>query len=138
MRWAAAVPVVPVVLLVLLLVGAGCGARRRTTEARLAVRDSVTLRAEDSITMRWDYRIETIYVRDTIRKVIEEGSVAAAAGEAIRIDSVLVVERDTVEVRPAAPEPSPASSGRRWWIPWGVGIAVMVGLLLFLHFRNKV
>lgn len=95
-------------LFVLLL--SGCGARSSVQHHTL-VRDSVTIRAADTASIVWRYEIETTYISDTLRRVVERGDVVGSRRQEVQVDSVLVVRRDTVQV--GAPAVPPAELNRR-------------------------
>lgn len=115
-------------LFVLLL--SGCGVRSSVQHHTL-VRDSVTIRAADTASIVWRYEIETIYVSDTLRRVVERGDVVGSRRQTVQVDSVLVVRRDTVQV--GAPAEPPAEQSRRdrresrtaWLLG---GVVVVLGL----------
>ena len=111
-------------LLFLLLTG--CGVRHEVRHHTL-VRDSVTIRAADTASLVWRYEIETTYISDTLRRVVERGDVVGSRRQEVQVDSVLVVRRDTVTVgAPAVPTEEQSHRGRRLWI-WG-GVVVVAGL----------
>ena len=111
-------------LFVLLLTG--CGVRHEVQHHTL-VRDSVTVRAADTASLVWRYEIETTYISDTLRRVVERGDVVGSRRQEVQVDSVLVVRRDTVTVgAPAMPPAFVAQRGRRLWILGGV--VVVLGL----------
>lgn len=88
------------------------------------VRDSVTVRAADTTSIVWRYEIETTYISDTLRRVVERGDVVQERRREVQVDSVLVVRRDTVTVgAPAVPPEETARRGRRLWL---LGGAVVV------------
>lgn len=112
------------VLFLLLL--SECGVRHEVQHHTL-VRDSVTLRASDTASLVWRYEIETTYIRDTLRRVVERGDVVEERRRAVQVDSVLVVRRDTVTIgAPAVPPAEQAHRGRRLWLLGGV--VVVFGL----------
>lgn len=116
-------------LLFLLLLG-GCGVRSSVQHHTL-VRDSVTVRAADTASLVWRYEIETTYIRDTLRRVVERGDVVGSRRQEVQVDSVLVVRRDTVVVgSPAVPPAELNRSSRResrtaWLLG---GVVVVLGL----------
>lgn len=111
---------------VLFLLLTGCGGRHEAAHHTL-VRDSVTVRAADTASLVWRYEIETTYIRDTLRRVVERGDVVQERRQEVQVDSVLVVRRDTVVVGvPAVPPAEREQQGRRLWI-WG-GAVVVLGL----------
>ena len=111
-------------LFVLLLTG--CGVRHEVQHHTL-VRDSVTVRAADTASLVWRYEIETTYISDTLRRVVERGDVVGSRRREVQVDSVLVVRRDTVVVgAPAVPSEDRTHRGRRLWILGGV--VVVFGL----------
>lgn len=106
-----------------LLLLSGCGVRSEVAHHTL-VRDSVTIRASDTASIVWRYEVATTYVSDTIRRVVERGEVVGARRRAVQVDSVLVVQRDTVLMgAPAVPPAEQAHRGRRLWL---LGGAVVV------------
>lgn len=115
-------------LFVLLLTG--CGVRHEVQHHTL-VRDSVTVRAADTASLVWRYEIETTYISDTLRRVVERGDVVGSRRQEVQVDSVLVVRRDTVTV--GAPAVPPAELNRRsrresrtaWLLG---GVVVVLGL----------
>lgn len=112
-------------LFVLLL--SGCGVRSSQVQHHTLVRDSVTVRAADTASLVWRYEIETTYIRDTLRRVVERGDVVQERRQEVQVDSVLVVRRDTVVVGvPAVPPEEQAHRGRRLWLLGGV--VVVFGL----------
>lgn len=109
-----------------LLLLSGCGARHEVQHHTL-VRDSVTIRAADTASIVWRYEIETTYISDTLRRVVERGDVVGSRRQEVQVDSVLVVRRDTVVVgAPAVPSEDRTHRGRRLWILGGV--VVVFGL----------
>lgn len=111
-------------LLFLLLTG--CGVRHEVQHHTL-VRDSVTVRAADTASLVWRYEIETTYIRDTLRRVVERGDVVQERRREVQVDSVLVVRRDTVLVgAPAVPPEDRTHRDRRLWLLGGV--VVVLGL----------
>lgn len=111
---------------VLFLLLTGCGVRSEVQHHTL-VRDSVTIRAADTASLVWRYEIETTYIRDTLRRVVERGDVVGSRRQEVQVDSVLVVRRDTVyRGAPAVPPEEQAHRGRRLWILGGV--VVVLGL----------
>ena len=109
-----------------LLLLSGCGVRHEVQHHTL-VRDSVTVRAADTASLVWRYEIETTYIRDTLRRVVERGDVVEERRRAVQVDSVLVVRRDTVTIgAPAVPPAEQAHRGRRLWLLGGV--VVVLGL----------
>lgn len=118
-KWSAGV-------LFLLLLLAGCGVRSSVQHHTL-VRDSVTIRAVDTASIVWRYEIETTYLSDTLRRVVERGDVVGSRRQTVQVDSVLVVRRDTVQVgAPAVPAVEQAHRDRRLWLLGGV--VVVLGL----------
>ena len=114
-----------VVCLFLLLLS-GCGVRHEVQHHTL-VRDSVTVRAADTASLVWRYEIETTYIRDTLRRVVERGDVVQERRREVQVDSVLVVRRDTVTIgAPAVPPEEQTHRGRRLWLLGGV--VVVLGL----------
>lgn len=115
-------------LFVLLLTG--CGVRHEVQHHTL-VRDSVTVRAADTASLVWRYEIETTYISDTVRAVVERGEVVGTRRQEVQVDSVLVVRRDTVTVgAPAVPPAELNRRGRResrtaWLLG---GVVVVLGL----------
>ena len=115
-------------LFVLLL--SGCGVRSSVQHHTL-VRDSVTVRAADTASLVWRYEIETTYISDALRRVVERGDVVGSRRQEVQVDSVLVVRRDTVVV--GAPAVPPAELNRRsrresrtaWLLG---GVVVVLGL----------
>ena len=105
----------------------GCGVRSQVQHHTL-VRDSVTIRAVDTASVVWRYEIETTYISDTLRRVVERGDVVGARRRAVQVDSVLVVRRDTVLVgAPAVPaEDLYRRSRRESRTAWLLGGAVVV------------
>ena len=95
------------------------------------VRDSVTVRAADTASIVWRYEIETTYISDTLRRVVERGEVVQERRQEVQVDSVLVVRLDTVVVgAPAVPPASPAEQahrGRRLWLLGGVVVLGLFG-----------
>ena len=113
------------VCLFLLLLG-GCGVRHEVQHHTL-VRDSVTIRAADTASIVWRYEIETTYISDTLRRVVERGDVVGSRRQEVQVDSVLVVRRDTVyRGAPAVPPAEQSHRGRRLWLLGGV--VVVLGL----------
>lgn len=111
-------------LFILLLTG--CGVRHEVQHHTL-VRDSVTVRAADTASLVWRYEIETTYIRDTLRRVVERGDVVEERRREVQVDSVLVVRRDTVTIgAPAVPPAEQAHRGRRLWLLGGA--VVVLGL----------
>ena len=111
-------------LLFLLLTG--CGVRHEVQHHTL-VRDSVTVRAADTASLVWRYEIETTYISDTLRRVVERGDVVQERRRAVQVDSVLVFRRDTVTMgAPAVPDAEQAHRGSRLWLLGGV--VVVLGL----------
>lgn len=105
-------------LFVLLLTGCGV---RSSVQHHTLVRDSVTVRAADTASLVWRYEIETTYISDTLRRVVERGDVVEERRREVQVDSVLVVKRDTVLVgAPAVPPAEQSHRGRRLWILGGV------------------
>ena len=112
------------VLFFLLLTG--CRVRSEVQHHTL-VRDSVTIRAADTASIVWRYEIETTYISDTLRRVVERGDVVEERRREVQVDSVLVVRRDTVLVgAPAVPPAEQSQRGRRLWLLGGV--VVVFGL----------
>ena len=113
------------VLFLLLL--SGCGVRNEVQHHTL-VRDSVTVRAADTASLVWRYEIETTYIRDTLKRVVERGDVVSERRRAVQVDSVLVVRRDTVVVgAPAVPtEELNRRSRRESRTAWLLGGVVVV------------
>lgn len=107
----------------LFLLLTGCGVRSEVSHHTL-VRDSVTLRASDTASIVWRYEIETTYLSDTLRRVVERGDVVGTRRRAVQVDSVLVVRRDTVTI--GAPAVPPAEQSRRGLSLWLLGGAVVV------------
>lgn len=115
------------VLFLFLLTLTGCGVRSSQVQHHTLVRDSVTVRAADTASLVWRYQIETTYISDTVRAVVERGEVVGTRRQEVQVDSVLVVRRDTVVVgAPAVPPAEQAHRGRRLWILGGV--VVVLGL----------
>ena len=111
-------------LFILLLTG--CGVRHEVQHHTL-VRDSVTVRAADTASLVWRYEIETTYIKDTLRRVVERGDVVEERRREVQVDSVLVVRRDTVPIgAPAVPPAEQAHRGRRLWLLGGA--VVVLGL----------
>lgn len=109
-----------------LLLLSGCGVRSSVQHHTL-VRDSVTVRAADTASLVWRYEIETTYISDTLRRVVERGDVVQERRREVQVDSVLVVRRDTVyRGAPAVPPAEQSHRGRRLWILGGV--VVVLGL----------
>lgn len=115
-----------VVCLFLLLLS-GCGVRSEVAHHTL-VRDSVTIRASDTASIVWRYEVETTYLSDTLRRVVERGEMVGARRRAVQVDSVLVVKRDTVLIgAPAVPaEELYRRSRRESRTAWLLGGAVVV------------
>lgn len=112
--------------LLFLLLLTGCGVRSSVQHHTL-VRDSVTLRASDTASIVWRYEIETTYISDTVRAVVERGEILSERRREVQVDSVLVVQRDTVTVgTPAVPPEEQTHRGRRLWLLGGV--VVVLGL----------
>ena len=112
--------------LLFLLLLSGCGVRSSVQHHTL-VRDSVTVRAADTASLVWRYEIETTYISDTLRRVVERGDVVGSRRQTVQVDSVLVVRRDTVyRGAPAVPPAEQSHRGRRLWILGGV--VVVFGL----------
>lgn len=110
----------------LFLILTGCGVRSEVAHHTL-VRDSVTIRASDTASIVWRYEVATTYVSDTIRQVVERGEVVGARRRAVRVDSVLVVRRDTVLIgAPAVPPAEQAHRGRRLWLLGGAVLALLL------------
>ena len=104
----------------------GCGVRHEVQHHTL-VRDSVTVRAADTASIVWRYEIETTYISDTLRRVVERGDVVQERRQEVQVDSVLVVRRDTVTIgSPDVPPAFVAQRGRRLWLLGGV--VVVLGL----------
>lgn len=111
----------------LFLLLTGCGVRPSEVSHHTLVRDSVTVRAADTASLVWRYEIETIYIRDTLRRVVERGDVVQERRREVQVDSVLVVRRDTVyRGAPAVPPASPAEQAHRGRRLWLLGGAVVV------------
>lgn len=111
---------------VLFLLLTGCGVRHEVQHHTL-VRDSVTVRAADTASLVWRYEVETTYIRDTLRRVVERGDVVEERRREVQVDSVLVVRRDTVVVgAPAVPPEDRTHRDRRLWLLGGV--VVVLGL----------
>lgn len=111
---------------VLFLLLTGCGVRSEVQHHTL-VRDSVTIRASDTASLVWRYEIETTYISDTLRRVVERGNVVEERRQEVQVDSVLVVRRDTVQVgAPAVPPEDRTHRDRRLWLLGGV--VVVLGL----------
>ena len=111
-------------LFVLLL--SGCGVRSEVAHHTL-VRDSVTIRASDTASIVWRYEVATTYLSDTIRRVVERSEVVGARRREVQVDSVLVVQRDTVYIgAPAVPPAERAHRDRRLWLLGGA--VVVLGL----------
>lgn len=109
-----------------LLLLSGCGVRHEVQHHTL-VRDSVTIRAADTASIVWRYEIETTYISDTLRRVVERGDVVGSRRQTVQVDSVLVVRRDTVTVgAPAVPPEDRTHRDRRLWIISGA--VVVLGL----------
>lgn len=109
-----------------LLLLTGCGVRHEAAHHTL-VRDSVTVRAADTASLVWRYEIETTYISDTLRRVVERGDVVGSRRQTVQVDSVLVVRRDTVyRGAPAVPPAEQSHRGRRLWLLGGV--VVVLGL----------
>ncbi len=109
-----------------LLLLSGCGVRSSVQHHTL-VRDSVTVRAADTTSLVWRYEIETTYISDTLRRVVERGDVVGTRRQTVQVDSVLVVRRDTVTIgAPAVPPSEQSHRGRRLWLLGGV--VVVFGL----------
>ena len=112
--------------LLFLLLLSGCGVRSSVQHHTL-VRDSVTVRAADTASLVWRYEIETTYISDTLRRVVERGDVVQERRRAVQVDSVLVFRRDTVTMgAPAVPDAEQAHRGSRLWLLGGV--VVVFGL----------
>lgn len=115
---------------VFVLLLSGCGVRSSVQHHTL-VRDSVTVRAADTASIVWRYEIETTYISDTLRRVVERGDVVEERRREVQVDSVLVVRRDTLVV--GAPAIPPAELNRRsrresrtaWLLG---GVVVVLGL----------
>lgn len=98
----------------------GCGVRSEVAHHTL-VRDSVTVRAADTASLVWRYEIETTYISDTLRRVVERGDVVGSRRQEVQVDSVLVVRRDTVVVgAPAVPAAEQSRRGLSLWLLGGV------------------
>ena len=111
---------------VLFLLLTGCGVRHEVQHHTL-VRDSVTVRAADTASLVWRYEIETTYISDTLRRVVERGDVIEERRREVQVDSVLVVRRDTVLVgAPAVPAEEQAHRGRRLWLLGGAVLALLL------------
>ena len=106
-----------------LLLLSGCGVRHEVQHHTL-VRDSVTVRAADTASIVWRYEIETTYISDTLRRVVERGDVVEERRRTVQVDSVLVVRRDTVLVGAPAVPPEDRTHRDRWL--WLLGGAVVV------------
>ena len=114
-----------VCLFLLLLVG--CGVRSSEVRHHTLVRDSVTIRAVDTASIVWRYEVETTYLSDTLRRVVERGDVVGSRRQAVQVDSVLVVRRDTVLIgAPAVPPAERSHRERRLWLLGGA--VVVLGL----------
>ncbi|MDD7468326.1 MAG: hypothetical protein PUK60_01885 [Bacteroidales bacterium] len=113
------------VLFLLLL--SGCGVRHEVQHHTL-VRDSVTVRAADTASLVWRYEIETTYISDTLRRVVERGDVVGTRRQTVQVDSVLVVRRDTVTIGAPAvpPEELNRRSRRESRTAWLLGGVVVV------------
>lgn len=112
--------------LLFLLLLSGCGVRSEVAHHTL-VRDSVTIRAVDTASVVWRYEVETTYLSDTLRRVVERGEVVGTRRRAVQVDSVLVVRRDTVLVgAPAVPSEDRTHRDRRLWLLGGA--VVVLGL----------
>lgn len=113
--------------LFLLLLLSGCG-MRSSVQHHTLVRDSVTIRAVDTASIVWRYEVETTYLSDTLRRVVERGDVVGTRRQAVQVDSVLVVKRDTVLIgAPAMPaEDLYRRSRRESRTAWLLGGAVVV------------
>lgn len=115
------------VLFLFLLTLTGCGVRPSEVAHHTLVRDSVTIRAVDTASIVWRYEIETTYISDTLRRVVERGDVVGTRRQEVQVDSVLVVRRDTVTIgAPAVPPSEQSHRGRRLWLLGGV--VVVFGL----------
>ena len=113
------------VLFLLLLTG--CGVRPSEVRHHTLVRDSVTIRASDTASIVWRYEVATTYVSDTIRRVVERGEVVSEQRREVQVDSVLVVQRDTVLVgAPAVPAEDRTHRDRRLRLLGGA--VVVLGL----------
>ena len=100
---------------------------RHEVQHHTLVRDSVTIRAADTASIVWRYEIETTYISDTLRRVVERGDVVGSRRQEVQVDSVLVVRRDTVyRGAPAVPPAEQSHRGRRLWLLGGV--VVVLGL----------
>lgn len=113
--------------LLFLLLLTGCGVRSSVQHHTL-VRDSVTVRAADTASLVWRYEIETTYISDTLRRVVERGDVVGSRRQEVQVDSVLVVRRDTVTIgAPAVPtEELNRRSRRESRTAWLLGGAIVV------------
>lgn len=115
------------ILVLFFILLTGCGVRPSEVRHHTLVRDSVTIRAADTASIVWRYEIETTYISDTVRAVVERGEVVGTRRQEVQVDSVLVVRRDTVTVgAPAVPPAETARRGRRLWLLGGV--VVVLGL----------
>lgn len=109
-----------------LLLLSECGVRHEV-QHHMLVRDSVTVRAADTASLVWRYEIETTYISDTLRRVVERGDVVEERRREVQVDSVLVVRRDTVLVgAPAVPPEDRTHRDRRLWLLGGA--VVVLGL----------
>lgn len=116
-----------ILVLFFILLLTGCGVRSSQVQHHTLVRDSVTVRAADTASLVWRYQIETTYISDTVRAVVERGEVVGTRRREVQVDSVLVVRRDTVTIgAPAVPPSEQSHRGRRLWI-WG-GAVLVLGL----------
>lgn len=115
------------ILVLFFILLTGCGVRPSEVRHHTLVRDSVTIRAADTASIVWRYEIETTYISDTVRAVVERGEIVGTRRQEVQVDSVLVVRRDTVTVgAPAVPPAETARRGRRLWLLGGV--VVVLGL----------
>lgn len=112
--------------LLFLLLLSGCGVRSEVAHHTL-VRDSVTIRAVDTASVVWRYEVETTYLSDTLRRVVERGEVVGTRRREVQVDSVLFVRRDTVTIgAPAVPPAERSHRERRLWLLGGA--VVVLGL----------
>lgn len=126
-------------LLGALLLVVGCQSRR-SLESHTLVRDSVVLVRQDTASVVWRYEIETTYISDTVRAVVERGEVVGESRSDTRVDSVYIVQRDTIAVmqeRPAKTHEEIKASklGAVWRIIGSV--AALVGAVVALIFVVK-
>lgn len=90
------------------------------------------MRAADTFSVVWRYKIDTTIINDTARRITEEGERLEQGRRLVYIDSVTIVRRDTLDARRITPHVAPREQEERkrpaasLWIAGAVALALLL------------